>query len=176
MTKFNKQHDAVRRIACEVDHGELGDGVHGEVNPARTRRTWVVVVNGGKPKRRWSGWLHLVLGGVLTASGTPEIHQHMDVSHVAPPPAIDEFGTVKIPVLRYALLFPRHTREKSGWRDRSSLPVWEERSGLNMSNPKTPSTNPRRRRGVRQTAHKLLVGTVSGSTPRPRSSCWRSTT
>ena len=33
----------------------------------------------------------------------------------------------------------------------------------NISNPKTPSTNPRRRRGVRQTAHKLLVGTVSGS-------------
>ena len=32
----------------------------------------------------------------------------------------------------------------------------------NISNPKTPSTNPRRRRGVRQTAHKLLVGTVSG--------------
>ena len=32
---------------------------------------------------------------------------------------------------------------------------------INMSNPKTPSTNPRRRRGVRQTAHKLLVGTIS---------------
>ena len=43
---------------------------------------------------------------------------------------------------------------------------------INMSNPKTPSTNPRRRRGVRQTAHKLLVGTVSGTgSPPPCRRC-----
>ena len=31
---------------------------HHEVKSAQPFRPWVVVTNGGKPKRRWSGWLN----------------------------------------------------------------------------------------------------------------------